>query len=354
MACWAKKDAVDDKINKELKDEKKRLEKVNLVKLLLLGPGESGKSTVFKQLKLIQTVSNKGFTDQERSTYKHVVHSNCVEQMRLLVRAVVQLDIPFASEQNKSHAHTLLNLPHGHNVWSAAIGTAIKTLWADPSVLNVFSRASTLEIQMNDSAEYFFKEIDRFVPDTYVPTDADILRTRIRSTGIEEATFVFDKMTFRVVDVGGQRSERKKWIHCFDCVKAILFCAALSDYDQVLRELRTVKRMDEALYLFEDVTSSPYFTNTAIILFLNKVDLFKEKIERGIDLKQCFSQYSGGTNFNDACEFVKKRFLERVSNGKPIYTHFTCAIDTQQIEYVINDVRATVMQSFLGEIDPGL
>jgi len=67
-----------------------------------------------------------------------------VEQMRLLVRAVIQLDLPFASEQNKSHAHTLLNLPHGHNVWSGAIGAAIKSLWADPSVLNVFSRATSL------------------------------------------------------------------------------------------------------------------------------------------------------------------------------------------------------------------
>jgi len=83
--CLAvKADAVDEKINQQLKEEKRRLD--NVVKLLLLGPGESGKSTVFKQLKLIQTVSDKGFTDQERSTYKHVVHSNCVEQMRLLVR----------------------------------------------------------------------------------------------------------------------------------------------------------------------------------------------------------------------------------------------------------------------------
>jgi len=119
----------------------------------------------------------------------------------------------------------------------------------------------------------------------------------------------------------------------------------------VLRELRTVKRMDEALYLFEDVTSSPYFANTSIILFLNKVDLFKEKLLRGVDLRQCFPQYAGGTNFNDACEFVKKRFLERVPNGKEIYCHFTCAIDTQQIEYVINDVRATVLQSFFREFD---
>lgn len=37
-------------------------------------------------------------------------------------------------------------------------------------------------------------------------------------------------------DVGGQRSERKKWIHCFEAVTSIIFCTALSEYDQVLLE----------------------------------------------------------------------------------------------------------------------
>lgn len=37
-------------------------------------------------------------------------------------------------------------------------------------------------------------------------------------------------------DVGGQRSERKKWIHCFESVTSIIFCTALSEYDQVLLE----------------------------------------------------------------------------------------------------------------------
>lgn len=37
-------------------------------------------------------------------------------------------------------------------------------------------------------------------------------------------------------DVGGQRSERKKWIHCFEGVTAIIFCVAMSAYDLVLAE----------------------------------------------------------------------------------------------------------------------
>lgn len=43
---------------------------------------------------------------------------------------------------------------------------------------------------------------------------------------------------FSMFDVGGQRSERRKWIHCFDAVSSIIFCVALSEYDQVLLEQR--------------------------------------------------------------------------------------------------------------------
>jgi guanine nucleotide-binding protein G(i) subunit alpha len=43
-------------------------------------------------------------------------------------------------------------------------------------------------------------------------------------------------MVLSMFDVGGQRSERKKWIHCFENVTSIIFCVALSEYDQVLLE----------------------------------------------------------------------------------------------------------------------
>ena len=66
-----------------------------------------------------------------------------------------------------------------------------------------------------------------------MPSDQDVLRTRVKTTGIVKIEFVVKKTRFRMFDVGGQRSERKKWIHCFDNVTTILFILALSEYDQV-------------------------------------------------------------------------------------------------------------------------
>ena len=114
----------------------------------------------------------------------------------------------------------------------------------------------------------------------------------MRSTGIDEAEFEFDDLEFKMLDVGGQRSERRKWIHCFDCVTAVLFCASLNEYDQVLREDDSQNRMKESILLFDEICNSPWFRETAFILFLNKTDLFREKVTR-VPLSICFPNYKG-------------------------------------------------------------
>jgi len=102
-------------------------------------------------------------------------------------------------------------------------------------------------------------DLDRLGAKEYQPTEQDILRTRVKTTGIVEVHFSFKNLNFkydnymdfnfmmlinktlwiRLFDVGGQRSERKKWIHCFEDVTAIIFCVAMSEYDQVLHEDET-------------------------------------------------------------------------------------------------------------------
>jgi len=322
----------------------------NDVKILLLGPGESGKSTVFKQMKIIQ--DSGGFTAEERLNFKPVVYSNCISQMRVLVQNAAKLKVPFKRQENLKFAQDLLQLPHAGNVWTPEIGAAIKSLWEDTGIQNVYSQRDSM-FQLNDTADYFFSNVDRFLDPNYIPTTADVLRVRVRSTGIEEAEFVFDKMVFKVVDVGGQRSERRKWIHCFSCVTTVLFCASLIGYCQTLREQGNVSRMDEALELFAEVSNSEYFCKSSMILFLNKMDLFREKIKTH-PLKGYFTNYDGGDDFDKASKFVTARFVEVVGNGATIYPHITCAINTENIEFVINDVRANVITNITMGIAPHL
>ena len=168
----------------------------------------------------------------------------------------------------------------------------LKVLWHDASIFKTMSRAN--EFQLYDSTEYYFNDINRITAPNYIPNEQDILRSRAKTTGIIETEFEVDGLCFRLVDVGGQRSERKKWIHCFQDVTAVVFCVALSEYDLKLYEDETVNRMDESLKLFDEICNSKWFTDVSIILFLNKSDIFAEKIKK-VDLSVCFPDYKGNT-----------------------------------------------------------
>ncbi|CAF4477553.1 unnamed protein product, partial [Didymodactylos carnosus] len=139
---------------------------------------------------------------------------------------------------------------------------AMKKLWVDNGVQQCFGRSN--EYQLNDSAKYFLDKLDEIGRTDYLPSTQDILRTRVKTTGIVEINFTFKDLNFRVFDVGGQRSERKKWIHCFEDVTAIIFIVALSEYDQVLVEDETTNRMHESLRLFDSICNNKWFVNTSI------------------------------------------------------------------------------------------
>ena len=128
---------------------------------------------------------------------------------------------------------------------------AIGALWQDAGIQSVYHRRT--EFQCNDSTEYFFTRLAEIGAPGYVPSAQDILRSRVRTTGIVETSFLVEGNTFKMYDVGGQRNERKKWIHCFENVTAVLFVAAISEYDQKLFEDESQNRMSEALSLFEEI-----------------------------------------------------------------------------------------------------
>jgi guanine nucleotide-binding protein subunit alpha len=139
---------------------------------------------------------------------------------------------------------------------NAAHAEAIAALWKDSGVQAAYERRA--EYQLNDSTEYFFQRVNDVVQPNYSPSQQDILRSRVRTTGIVETTFLVEGNTFKMYDVGGQRNERKKWIHCFENVTAVLFVAAISEYDQKLFEDETQNRMVETVSLFEEIVKYVY------------------------------------------------------------------------------------------------
>eukprot|EP01117_Protostelium_nocturnum_P012021 TRINITY_DN43_c0_g1_i1.p1 TRINITY_DN43_c0_g1~~TRINITY_DN43_c0_g1_i1.p1 ORF type:complete len:352 (-),score=119.88 TRINITY_DN43_c0_g1_i1:106-1161(-) len=346
--CGGSGDKVGTKTNKDIDkflqaDKKKSNQQV---KLLLLGAGESGKSTIFKQMKIIQ--QNGGYSTEELASYKSIIFGNCITQMKNIIYAMEQFEAPFSNPENLNRSSRLSRVPVGGDAWNAQVAEDIKHLWADEAVKAMYEKRDQ-NYQLNDSAAYFFDNIDRFMTGEYVPTQEDVLRARVRTTGIEEADFKFEDLSFKMVDVGGQRSERRKWLHCFDSVTAVIFCASLSEYDQKLREDESQNRMTESLLLFEEMSNITYFKNTPFILFLNKTDLFKEKIDK-VPLSVCFPNYTGGADYNAASNFIIQRFLEKNQSSHEVFPHLTCAVNTENIDFVFKAVRKTILTKVMGEI----
>jgi len=224
------------------------------------------------------------------------------------------------------------------------LGKAISLLWSNQKVKDFYTSDSS--VQVHDSAPYFFGNVDRITSPGYVPNSQDVLHSRARTTGIAEIQFFIDGVRFRMMDVGGQRSERKKWIHCFQDVTALIFCVAMSEYDLKLYEDDGVNRMQESMMLFEEICNCQWFLETAIILFLNKVDLFYEKITR-VDLNVCFPEYTGGLDAKKGSQFLRDKFTSLNRGRKPIYAHLTCATDTDNVSYVFACLKDIILRHSL-------
>jgi len=354
--CASKNSAADAKLREE-KAKSKELEKSivqdqrqdqSVNKLLLLGAGESGKSTLFKQM---ITIYGKGFSTEDRKEYIHVVYSNVIHSMKTLIdqsERLIQKGITGTKILQKNAASKRFIEDMKDESMDKIIADHLTSLWHDPGIQKTYECRALY--QLNDSTQYYLDKIHQIAVKDYLPSEQDILRSRVRTTGIVESNFVIDGNHFKMMDVGGQRNERKKWLHCFSGVTAILFVAALSEYDQVLFEDEETNRMVEALNLFDEICNYKVFKKTSMILFLNKRDLFAEKIKKVPLTKGCFPDYHGENSYDGASSFILEQFRARNRDGeKQIYPHLTCATDRDNVKVVFNAVKDTVIRRSLEE-----
>lgn len=318
----------------------------HIVKLLLLGAGESGKSTLLKQFRVLY---GAGFGESERRALLPVVQGNALQSIRTLLTFVAEQqgqasalaatgapspqhtshttgaesagvppasgsgidiastvapsgqprpssassssrDFNWENDRQKAAAERVMGGAGGLSDTPCATGSPVNggmgldqslaadiaLLWGTPVVQRAYQERS--RFQLLDSAAYFLDRVQQISQPGYVPSVDDVVRTRVRTTGIIEERYSIEGQDYSIFDVGGQRNERRKWIHCFADVTAIIFVAAISEYDQCLYEENTANRLMEAIDLFGKVCTSKHFENTPIVLFLNKKDLFEGQL----------------------------------------------------------------------------
>ncbi len=224
-----------------------------------------------------------------------------------------------------------------------AMARKVDSLWKDPIIPAVMERGS--EFYLMDSAAYFFDNVNRIGQPDYVPDENDVLRARSKTTGISETRFNMGQLSIHLFDVGGQRSERKKWIHCFEAVTSIIFCVALSEYDQCCwrRAGRTAwpsRWCSSSRWSTADGSCAPRSSSFSTRL------TFSSKRSQAAAL-QVLSRIQWRTGHQQGGKYILWRFTQTNRARLSIYPHLTQATDTSNIRLVFAAVKETILTNAL-------
>ena len=375
-------------------------------KVLLLGPAEAGKSTLFKQMK---RTYGEGFDAMDRASHVVVILANLLRAMRALIfhsdRLLVRF--PFSALTNVTGSSTTtidpslvdskafitsfdllehfpsLQLNSAEKIvpqvvpastpsvltgeaFSSLVALSLQhlaALWADLGAQLTYENRAKFDLhQLYDGDGFFLSRLPEIRDIRWLPTEEDIIRTRIRSLGVHQYQWEDPAGgRYRVTDVAGQRSERKKWMGFFNDCTCVVFVAALSEYDQVLAEEPSVNRLQESLQTFQQLTTIHWFDPIPLILLLNKADLYYDKVQR-VSIKVCFPKYrapiGGGQEGNEAeegLEYIRHEFLKRVRGGggggggetgkpRPVFVHVVSAVLPEAVRVCMKQVNAIVRE----------
>lgn len=381
---------ISSNIDKDL--EKQRLAEEKKIKLLLLGAGESGKSTIFKQMRILY---GKPRNDEDLRLYGVVARSNTVVAIRKLAGLLKALELEGELEDESKDVYAEAandhcgitpkdaydqimtqvvdpgpNAPQADDKSSAVspddwVGTSskaglaanadaklflnhvevIRVLWQSNTMKQVWAKRAMANVI--DGHKEYLQDLSRLSSADYRPSAQDILLARVRTTQVVMERYRIDNIDFEMYDVGGQRSERRKWLDCFDEVDAVIFVAALSEYDQTLAEAKRTNRMVEALELFRSVCNNRAFRDTSIMLFLNKKDIFAEKIMYSdIASQRPFADYAGDRqDFDQGVLYFIQKFKDCLVEDEfsDNFIHVTCATDTNNMEFVLDSTKTIIM-----------
>lgn len=338
------------------------------IQILLLGLEGSGKSTILKQIKMIY---QNGFLQEELNDYKPFIYENIIKSFKLLIDKIINsfsnldIDTQKSIESVKSIKSYLKNLEFfllksgqielllnyendviNNESFNIKILYEIKKIYENKD----FKKVIDLYQENLDAIEFinfFLHKIDKIIDINYQPSFDDILRVSNNVNNVVDLEFKSENNILVVIsDLSIKKLERPNWINTFTQYTFIAFCVSLSDYDQFDDEKKIKNRMEKSIDLFNLVVNSKWFSSTSILLFLNKIDIFTEKLIYS-SMKLFFPDYEGNNTSNDAIRYFLKRFKSVNTSDLNIYPFIINATDTFSIQMNFKNINNTILKNFV-------
>ncbi|KAJ7038039.1 guanine nucleotide binding protein, alpha subunit [Mycena alexandri] len=249
-------------------------------------------------------------------------------------------------------------------------GEDMRRLWAHPTVRTILERQG---IRLQESPGFFLDELDVVTSLRYVPTDDHILRARLKTLGVTEHRMRLTDPSggtsreFRIFDVGGQRSMRRKtflssrnlihrlsakWVPYFENIDCLIFLVPISAFNEVLAEDPEVGRLVDSVELWTAISSNQLLKKSNLILFLNKVDILQSKLASGIRFSDYVPSYGRRPNdFDSASRYMRKQFGAILKESSPsprtFYCHLTNVVDQTSTAFVLAGIKDMLLRSHL-------
>jgi len=300
----------------------------------------------------MQIIHQGSFTVERAQGYRSVLLTNILIGLKDIGSKTKDLE----SGDLYKKSRWIQDLDESLVEWDDDLVDTTKRLWNDTGYQNTWKEIKdNVIIQM----EYLMENIDRFVQPDFVPSNEDILRARHRTTGESISTFEDAKHIWNLIDVGGQFSERQKWEDFFNEHRphAIIFFLAIDEYNVPNTELKTdylKTKFELSLDVFRKnmCGGGPVADHKLCrIVFLNKVDIFEEKIKddrKFAEFKEALG-YDGGRTVKECTDFILKK-LVAINDQEELRVHVTNALDTEMMKKVTNDIKSSIITGTLKDL----
>eukprot|EP00475_Leptophrys_vorax_P004548 TRINITY_DN12727_c0_g1_i5.p1 TRINITY_DN12727_c0_g1~~TRINITY_DN12727_c0_g1_i5.p1 ORF type:complete len:364 (-),score=76.31 TRINITY_DN12727_c0_g1_i5:37-1098(-) len=289
-------------------------------RVFLTGISSSGKTTVLYQARVLY---GDGFNEQQALDYLSTITSNILENLAKIISVMKKDQLIEEQPESFRQAADLIMLAESkqdQERLSPELGRAFEVLYSNPvfqSALVETQRSPKLSISRCTvrHLQYWKENLSTICGSDYVPRIPDILRTKRTTLGVTSLEFSGKDASFTLVDVGGTRSQRSKWLHQFPLSTALMYVCSLGHYNQRLFEGEESLCLVEAIGLFETLMNHHDLANKNVFLFFTMRDIFEDKfVNQKIPLQDTLPEYPGSEDPNVAIEFITAQFLSKNKN----------------------------------------